>query len=152
MSGKCCVEDMQSIAPIAAIYGAESCCYRRDRITDCCCPRFEADISQVLRQPNSAWVLEQLNGLVDEYFTPAALAAINPADNVSAQIIREANKLDDDHNWRNVYVLTSSEVFGNLVRLNPSILEAMKLCGGHVIERLAIPQASRSRCLGRLAA
>lgn len=75
--------------------------------------------------------LEALNGMVDERFTTEGLALVKPADDISAQMIEEARKLDADDSTlsRSFDVLTSWEVFGNLVRLNPTIMDAMKACG-----------------------
>jgi hypothetical protein len=77
-------------------------------------------------------ILEKLNGLTDEKFTAEALATIKPANDISVQMIEEARKLDDAGDLsRSFDVLVGWETFGHLVRLNPSILDAIKLMPGH---------------------
>jgi hypothetical protein len=78
-------------------------------------------------------ILEGLARMADGSFSsirPEALAIIKPADDISAQIIEEARKLDTDdeqRDRRSFDLLTSSETFAILVRANPSIMEAIRV-------------------------
>jgi hypothetical protein len=71
-------------------------------------------------------LLEGLAGLVDGAFSPAALAAIQPAGDVDAQMIRETFAVDDI--GKTFDLLGSVEVFSHLAQLNPSLLEAIRIC------------------------
>jgi hypothetical protein len=75
-------------------------------------------------------MLEALNGMTDARFTTEALAILAPADDATMAIVREAWKLDGDNATLSPSfdVLTNEEVFNNLVKANPSIAEAIRLC------------------------
>ena len=67
-------------------------------------------------------------------YGPAAVAAIEAADNTSLAIFSEAVRLSDgrdDHGAATFAVLERPEVMGDLVRLNPSLVTACRLCQGH---------------------
>jgi hypothetical protein len=78
-------------------------------------------------------ILEALASMAGEgpgTIKPEALAIVKPANDISAQIIEEARKLDTDDDplgQRSFDVLTSQETFETLVRANPSIMEAIRL-------------------------
>ena len=76
------------------------------------------------------WILEGLKGLTDQYFTPGALAAIKPAGKTMAQMIAEACTLDQGEGSASgsFDVLTSWEIFWGLIKVHPSLLEAIRLC------------------------
>jgi hypothetical protein len=88
-------------------------------------------------------MLEALNGMVGGWFTTAALAVLAPADDATMAIVREAWKLDGDNPALSPSfdVLTGSEVFDSLVRANPSILAAIKICT-RGRDRASAPQRS----------
>jgi hypothetical protein len=90
-------------------------------------------------------MLEALNAMTDAWFTTEALAALAPADNATMAIVREAWKLDGGNPALSPSfdVLTGSEVFDSLVRANPSILAAIKICTGGR-DRAAAPQPSET--------
>jgi hypothetical protein len=74
-------------------------------------------------------VLEKLNGLTDGYITPEMLAMIEPMSDTEYEMLNEARSLDqpDDKAGRASFdVLTSPDVFEHFVRLNPSLLAAIK--------------------------
>jgi hypothetical protein len=75
-------------------------------------------------------MLEALNAMVDAWFTTEALTALAPADDATMAIVREAWKLDGGNPALSpsFAVLIGSEVFDSLVRANPSIAAAIKLC------------------------
>jgi hypothetical protein len=88
-------------------------------------------------------MLEALNAMVDAWFTAEALALLAPADDTTLEIAREAWKLDGDNDAQSFALLTSEEVFGNLVRANPSIMDAIKACSRkrrqpHKLEALGV--------------
>jgi hypothetical protein len=75
-------------------------------------------------------LLELLNGLTDNYFTPDMLAIIEPMSDTEMAMVSEARSLDreDDRLGQASFdVLTSPKVFGHFRRLNPSFLAAIKL-------------------------
>jgi hypothetical protein len=78
--------------------------------------------------------LETINKCVDAYFTEAALAAIEPACDTAAEMIRECFKVDEGNrrSGKSLDLLASREVFSHLVAVNPSLLTAIKLCRGNV--------------------
>jgi hypothetical protein len=90
-------------------------------------------------------MLEALNGMVDAWFTAAGLAVLAPADDATMAIVREAWKLDGNNPGLSPSfdVLTGSEVFDSLVRANPSILAAIKICTGGR-DRAPAPQPSET--------
>ncbi|MCX7313807.1 MAG: hypothetical protein NTV56_19335 [Alphaproteobacteria bacterium] len=70
--------------------------------------------------------LEGLERLIDgRVITEKVMAAIKPADDVSFAMIREADALPV---FKKYEVLASVEVFGALAKLNPSLLDALRLC------------------------
>jgi hypothetical protein len=75
-------------------------------------------------------MLEGLASLIGTYFTADALAAIDPACDVFMSMVDEAKRANKDPKRCNesFEILTSWEVFNHLVRLNPSLLEAIKIC------------------------
>jgi hypothetical protein len=75
-------------------------------------------------------LLEKMNGLTDQYFTPEMLATIEPMGDTEYEIFKEARSLSPpgDKTCRASFdVLTSPRVFGHFITLNPSILAAIKL-------------------------
>lgn len=75
--------------------------------------------------------LEGLERLVgDRGLNARALAEVRPCNETSVRMIAEA--LDSDHGERSgqaFKILTGREVFGALLRLNPTWLWAIRLCG-----------------------
>src|SRR5262245_13911325 len=69
-------------------------------------------------------LLEGLNSLPHDAFTPAALAVIKPAGATDTARIEECARIGDE---RGIDLLASSEVFGNLRRLNPSLGDAIRI-------------------------
>lgn len=88
-------------------------------------------VSCPMTAPDRLELLEQLNQQVDLHIPPIALTVIQPACDTAVDFIAEALSLDPPDGappCRESYnVLTSSEVFGYLRRLNPSIDEALSL-------------------------
>ena len=80
------------------------------------------------------YYLEQLNQMIWGSITAEALAAITPASGDFESVVVEAMKLDagraDDHCPAAFAALEDWAVFSNLLRLNPSIGQAIKLCLG----------------------
>jgi hypothetical protein len=75
--------------------------------------------------------LEFLDGRVHGVISPAALAAVHPANETFMQIVQEALQLDrgaEDWPRSGFDVLFRWSVFNDLLKLNPSIVEAIKLC------------------------
>jgi hypothetical protein len=74
-------------------------------------------------------MLEAINGFVDDNFTEAALAAIEPACPTAVEMIQECLKVDEGNprSGKAFDLMASSEVFGHLLKLNPSMLAAIKL-------------------------
>jgi hypothetical protein len=74
-------------------------------------------------------LLEGLANLVDARFSAAALAVIEPACDTAVAMIMEAHSLDTEgsHGAASYRLLTSWSVFGHFVRLNPSLLAAIRL-------------------------
>jgi hypothetical protein len=78
-------------------------------------------------------LLEKMNSLTDQYFTPEMLATIEPMGDIGYEIFKVARSLDlpGDKSARPSFdVLTSPRVFRHFVTLNPSILAAIKLRDG----------------------
>jgi hypothetical protein len=76
-------------------------------------------------------VLQKLGNLQDNYLTPAAVAAVEPACETFMEIVREARKLDDGSDpgrTASSKMLVSADVFAHLRRLNPSLDTAMSIC------------------------
>jgi len=69
-------------------------------------------------------LLEQLNSLPQDAFSLEVLSAIKPAGATDAAMIEECVRIGDE---RGLDLLATEEVFGNLRRLNPSLLDAVKL-------------------------
>jgi hypothetical protein len=84
-------------------------------------------------------LLETLGHMIRDQFPAAAMAAIEPADDVTAEIVREARSLDaeDSHGMASYRMLTSWMVFDHLARLNPSLLDAIRLMSSWPVERKA---------------
>jgi hypothetical protein len=75
-------------------------------------------------------MLEDLARLVGEFFTARAMKEIGPASETSVEMIDEALRADGDEQLsRSFKILTSRDVFAELLRLNPSWMRAIKLCG-----------------------
>jgi hypothetical protein len=87
-------------------------------------------------------MLEALHAMTDQFFTPVALAALEPADSITVSILREAWRLDGDTDDQSFAVLTSPEVFRNLLAANRSIAAAIALCAGR--HRPSAPPAAAS--------
>jgi hypothetical protein len=90
-------------------------------------------------------LLERLNSLTDLYFTPEMLATIEPMSDTEIEMVNEARSLDleDDRLGQASFdVLTSQRVFGHFLRLNPSLMTAIKLRGEMTAARkVALPTA-----------
>jgi hypothetical protein len=74
--------------------------------------------------------LEALNGMTDLNFTAPMLQMIEPMRDTGFQIWKEAKTLDRDGDkscMASFRVLTGWRVFQHFLRLNPSILAAIKL-------------------------
>jgi hypothetical protein len=73
-------------------------------------------------------LLEGISGMVDDYLTKELVAMIDPACETAAKMFAEATALDRDSAGceASFNLLTSFEVFGHFVRLNPSLLEAIR--------------------------
>jgi hypothetical protein len=88
-------------------------------------------------------MLEAINGFVDKIFTEAALALIEPACDTAMEMIRECMRVDEGNPrcGKAFDLMASSEVFGHLLKLNPSMLAAIKLFPGNVAQaRSQAPQ------------
>jgi hypothetical protein len=75
-------------------------------------------------------VLEKMNGFTDQWLTAEMLATIEPMSDTQEQMFREARSLDPPGGrpfQASAGILTSQQVFGHFVRLNPSLLAAIKL-------------------------
>ena len=87
-----------------------------------------------MQKPTTAQQLEMLEALgkmVDRYFTAEAVAAIKPICETGAQIVHEAKQTDrTEHRIESFMLLGSWEVFNHLLALNPSLMEAIRLCTG----------------------
>jgi hypothetical protein len=72
--------------------------------------------------------LEKLNSLVDGDFTTEMLELIEPMSDVECRMVAEAMTLDIDNkrSAASYDVLTREDVFHHFVRLNPSLLAAIK--------------------------
>jgi hypothetical protein len=91
-------------------------------------------------------LLELLNSLTDNYFTPEMLAAITPASDTEMEMVNEARSLDGDKGCAASFdVLTGAKVFGHFRRLNPSYLAAIKLRARMTATRAAPAQTFGSR-------
>jgi hypothetical protein len=84
-------------------------------------------------------MLENLNRLVDNYITADVLATVSPSCNATAKMIFETDALEANDAFK---VLTSWEVFGNFLKLNPTLLDAIKLASGR---RDQSPASDRTR-------
>jgi hypothetical protein len=75
-------------------------------------------------------LLEKLNGTTDKFFTANLLASISPMCDTAYDIFKEARSLDppqdDTHCDASFQVLATPSVFRHFVKLNPSILAAIK--------------------------
>lgn len=80
-------------------------------------------------------MLEGLGNCVHGSLTPAVLAAVAPVGETVRQIIEEALRLDIDANSESgelsFQVLTRPDVFANLLRLEPSLFDAIRLMSRH---------------------
>jgi hypothetical protein len=74
--------------------------------------------------------LERLHGLTNRYFTADMLATIEPMCDTGYAIFKEARSLDppqdDTHCAASFNVLATPSVFQHFVKLNPSIMAAIK--------------------------
>lgn len=76
--------------------------------------------------------LERIANMTGSGITVAAVAAVEPADAISAKIICEAMTLDGPEARgapEAAKLLTGDEQFKALARLNPSLVTALGLCG-----------------------
>jgi len=74
-------------------------------------------------------LLEKLNGMTDDWFTADMLAGIEPMDDTGLAIYEEVRTLDspdDKTHAASFNVLATPKVFAHFVKLNPSILAAIK--------------------------
>jgi len=80
-------------------------------------------------------MLERLGDCVHGALTPAALAAIAPAGETTAEIIETALRLDLDANSEtgelSFRVLTRPDVFATLLKPEPSLFDAIRLMSRH---------------------
>jgi hypothetical protein len=87
-------------------------------------------------------MLEAINGFVDDIFTADALAVIEPACDTAIEMIEECLKVDQDDDPRrgkSLDLMASSEVFGHLLKLNPSMLAAIKRFPSNTVQT-TLPQ------------
>ena len=79
-------------------------------------------------------MLEAINSFVDNIFTEAALAVIEPACDTAMEMICECMKVDEGNPrcGKAFDMMGTSPVFGHLLKLNPTILAAIKLFPGNV--------------------
>jgi hypothetical protein len=90
-------------------------------------------LTEGIKPAEQLHLLEKMNRLTDQYFTPAMLAVIEPMGDTEYKIYEQAKSLDPpgDKSARASFdVLTIPRVFWHLVTLNPSILAAIKLREG----------------------
>jgi hypothetical protein len=88
-----------------------------------------AALTRGIKPNDQLHLLEMMNGLTDQYLTQEMLAMIEPMPSPGWQIYIEAKSLDsaDDKLAKASFaVLTSERVFGHFVRLNRSIVEAIR--------------------------
>jgi hypothetical protein len=77
--------------------------------------------------------LEGLNTFTDSYLGPEVLAMIEPMSDIECEMVHEARSLNregDKLGSASFDILTSREVFGHFVKLNPSLLAAIEFCHG----------------------
>ena len=77
--------------------------------------------------------LDRINNCVDNYVTVEMLALIQPMDDTQIKMFLEARKLDDPKDKlgnASFNLLTSEQVFGHFLRLNPSLLNAIRQRAG----------------------
>lgn len=73
-------------------------------------------------------ILEGLHHMTGDNFNAAALTVLAPADDATMRVVREAWKLNGDGRLSPSFdVLTSADVFSNLARANPSLLQAIRI-------------------------
>lgn len=77
---------------------------------------------------NRLSVLDVIARVVDGPVTAKAIAAIEPADTVGLQMMREIMRLPVE---RQVNAFSDGDVFRLMARLNPSLLQALRLCVYH---------------------
>jgi hypothetical protein len=78
--------------------------------------------------------LEGLDRLTDKTFTAEVLAAVKPASTTAVKMMNEALNNDPDRRRisdKTFRLLTSWEVIWRFIGLDPSLLDAIKLCGHH---------------------
>jgi hypothetical protein len=95
-------------------------------------------LTKDIKPADQLLLLEKMNGLTDQYFTPEMLATVEPMGNTEYKIFEKAKSLDrpGDKAGRASYkVLTSPHVFWHFITLNPSILAAMKLREGRLVRQ-----------------
>ncbi|MDH2353498.1 hypothetical protein QCM80_22960 [Bradyrhizobium sp. SSUT112] len=73
-------------------------------------------------------ILDTLAGMISGPLTAEAIAAIEPADTVGLQMLREIMRLPVE---RQVQAFDAGDVFRLMARLNPSLLRALRLCVYH---------------------
>jgi len=86
--------------------------------------------SQELSLGERLAILEGLDSFAHGNLTSATLAAVAPAGETTVQIIEQALRLDLDagsEGEASFGVLTRPDVFGNLLRLEPSLGDAIRL-------------------------
>jgi len=76
-------------------------------------------------------ILEKLHELTDQFFRERVLAVIEPMGETEAEMMAQAFSLDPagDKSRRASFDLLTGEAFDHFVRLNPSLLRAIRLCG-----------------------
>jgi hypothetical protein len=73
-------------------------------------------------------LLELMNACTDLYFTADMLATVQPMTEIEFEIYSAAASLDSkDRSDESFKILTSPRVFGFFVKLNPSMMAAIKL-------------------------
>ena len=74
--------------------------------------------------------LEYLDGVANNYLTPAAIAAVSPGGDEFMGIVADALKLDlgSKGGFASLDALSCWEAFTGLIKLNPSLLDAIRLC------------------------
>lgn len=77
-------------------------------------------------------LLDGIARVIDGSVTPAALAAIEPADDLGLKMMQEITRLPAP---RQTCAFRDADVFRLMAQLNPSLLTALKRCRWSAIER-----------------
>jgi ribosomal protein S15P/S13E len=93
-------------------------------------------------------LLERMNGMTDGYFSAAMLVMVEPLCDTGFAIFKEAASLDPlkdaTHGAASFNLLTSPNVFAHFIKLNQSILAAIKHHAAARQERPAVPRPAET--------